>query len=712
MAEVEESRRRSATPRRQALAIAGGYALVASLWILFSDQVIARLAATPATLSWLQTVKGWGFVAVTALLLYLLLARLLRRQDRLTADLRASERLFRDTFRHAAVGIAHVAPDGHLLRINSRLCTILGYPETRLLGRAFQELTHADDLNADLEQVQRLLDGEADRFSLEKRYLRGDGSTLWAQLTVALMRTADGRPDYFIAVIEPIAERKQAEAELRRSEARYRSLVEHAPDAILVCDGDRITLVNHACLELCGAERPDQLLGKSPYALFHRDDHAALRTHLQQLDERDATPHSERIVRLDSGTVAVEVSAAPFVDGTRRLTHVILHDISERLRVEQELRRAHNRFAALFTAAPLVIVQLDAGGRVTLWNPAAERLFGWSEAEVLGRPPPYVAEESLPEFRALVARVIAGESMTGVRLHRRHRDGTPLEISLSTAPTRDANGVIDGVMSIIEEVGDRVRAEAEIQALNTTLEQRVAERTASLEAVLRELESFTNTVAHDLKAPLRGIDGYSRLLREEVADRLTGDDRDLLDRIIGNTEQMQRLIDDLLAYARLERRAPHPRAVDLTSTVAAVRQQLQGAIDRCGAEITLTLPPLTVRADADDLAMVLQQLLDNALKFSGAATPPRIEIGGRAEAQRSVLWIRDNGIGFDPRYHDRIFGIFERLERAETYPGTGIGLALVHKALERMDGRVWAESAPGEGAVFYVELPGGPNTTP
>ena len=712
MAEVEESRRRSATPRRQALAIAGGYALVASLWILFSDQVIARLAATPATLSWLQTVKGWGFVAVTALLLYLLLARLLRRQDRLTADLRASERLFRDTFSHAAVGIAHVAPDGHLLRINSRLCTILGYPETRLLGRAFQELTHADDLNADLEQVQRLLDGEADRFSLEKRYLRGDGSTLWAQLTVALMRTADGRPDYFIAVIEPIAERKQAEAELRRSEARYRSLVEHAPDAILVCDGDRITLVNHACLELCGAERPDQLLGKSPYALFHRDDHAALRTHLQQLDERDATPHSERIVRLDSGTVAVEVSAAPFVDGTRRLTHVILHDIGERLRVEQELRRAHNRFAALFTAAPLVIVQLDAGGRVTLWNPAAERLFGWSEAEVLGRPPPYVAEESLPEFRALVARVIAGESTTGIRLHRRHRDGTSLEISLSTAPTRDANGVIDGVMSIIEEVGDRVRAEAEIQALNTTLEQRVAERTASLEAVLRELESFTNTVAHDLKAPLRGIDGYSRLLREEAAERLTGDDRNLLDRVVDNAGQMQRLIDDLLAYARLERRAPHLRAVDLTPTVAAVRQRLQDTIDRCGAEITLTLPPLTVHADADDLAMVLLQLLDNALKFSCAATPPRIEIGGRAEAQRSVLWIKDNGIGFDPRYHDRIFGIFERLERAEDYPGTGIGLALVYKTLERMDGRVWAESAPGEGAVFYVELPGGPNTTP
>jgi signal transduction histidine kinase len=319
-------------------------------------------------------------------------------------------------------------------------------------------------------------------------------------------------------------------------------------------------------------------------------------------------------------------------------------------------------------------------------------------------------EEALPEFRALVARVIAGESMTGIRLHRRHRDGTPLEISLSTAPTRDASGVIDGVMSIIEEVSDRVRAEAEIQALNTTLEQRVAERTASLEAALGELESFTNTVAHDLKAPLRGIDGYSRLLREEVADRLTGDDRDLLDRIIGNAEQMQRLIDDLLAYARLERRAPRLRAVDLTPAVAAVRQQLQGEIDRCGAEITLTLPPLMVHADADDLTMVLQQLLDNALKFSCAATPPRIEIGGRTEAQRGILWIRDNGIGFDPRYHDRIFGIFERLERAEAYPGTGIGLALVHKALQRMDGRVWAESAPGAGAVFYVELPSAPDT--
>jgi PAS domain S-box-containing protein len=706
--------RDAGTPRQQALSVAGGYALTAGLWIFFSDRAIDGLGLASGAHAWAQTAKGWGFVAFTALSLYLLLYRLLRHRARLAADLHASERLFHDTFRHAAVGLAHVAPGGQFLRVNPQLCTILGYTGEQLLERSFQQLTHPDDVDNDLVQRQRLLDGEIDSYSSENRYLRADGSPLWAQLTVALVREARGRPDYLITALEPITERKRIEAELRENEARYRSLIEHAPDAIFVSDGKRVMLVNRACLALFGAERPAQLLGKSAFELFHRDDHAALRARIQQLREYAAPvpPRAERIVCLDGSSRAVEVSAASFDDGPRHLFHVILRDISERTHIEQALHQARNEFAALFTAAPLAIVKLDPQVRVRLWNPAAERLFGCSASEALGQLPPYMSETMLPELHALAARVIAGESLTGVRVRRLHRTGTPLELSLSTAPTRGANGVIDGILVVFEEVGDRVRAETEVQALNATLERRVAERTRGLEAANHELDAFVHTVAHDLKAPLRGIDGYSRLLQESGAEQLGSEAGELLARIRANAQQMHRLIEDLLAYARLDRHPSALRPLDLAGLVEALLAELRATDAVGGAEITLAGTRVTVLADADDLALVLRQLLDNALKFSRAATPPRIEIGARNEPQRVVLWIRDNGIGFDMRYHEAIFEMFQHLERQEEYPGTGIGLALVRKALQRMGGRVWAESRPGDGAVFYVELPSEPDTTP
>ena len=237
------------------------------------------------------------------------------------------------------------------------------------------------------------------------------------------------------------------------------------------------------------------------------------------------------------------------------------------------------------------------------------------------------------------------------------------------------------------------------------LEERVAERTAQLEAANLELEAFSYSVSHDLKAPLRGIDGYSRLLEEAYCDKLDGEGRTFLGNIRQGVAQMHELIEDLLAYSRMERRVPNNVALDLSALVRAVAADCEMELRKRGVGLRLMIPAITVHADREGLIIALRNLLENAIKFSLGAEGPSIEIGACAEEGRALLWVRDNGIGFDMKFHGCIFEIFSRLERAEEFPGTGVGLALVRKAMQRMGGQVWAESAPGQGASFFLELP-------
>ena len=687
-------------PLRQALVIAGGYAVLGSLWIYLSDRVVEALGLDARTLSLLQTYKGWAYVLVTGALVLWLSLRALRTQDQLAAAVGEREALFRNTFEQAAVGIAHVAPDGRWLRVNQRLCQILGYSEADLRATDFQHLTAPEDLAPDLEQLRRTLAGEIDGYTLEKRYRRADGSAFWALLTVALVHTRQGQPDYFISVIQDIQQRKQAEA-------RYRNLVEHAPDAIYVTREGRIVLVNPACLALFGATREEQLLGRGFHELVPPEEAAAALAEGQEL-LRTGQPLKatlQRVCRLDGTTLEVEASTAPFPDDGTTAVHVIMRDVSQRRRAEWRTREARNRLRALFEASPLAIVQLDGEGRIRLWNPAAERLFGWRASEVQGSHPPFIPAPDLPGFRERVAQVMAGESFQGVPMTRRRRDATELRLSMYAAPTRDASGAIDGVMTVFQDVGEQRRAEEEIRALNAELEQRVAQRTEALKAANQELEAFTYSVSHDLKAPLRGIDGYARLLEEDCADTLSDECRQFLENVRHGAAQMNALIEDLLAYSRMERSPLRHEPLDLGRLIDGVLDEFHHEIAAGPVTIERELEPMTVQADRDGLALVLRNLLANALKFSRRAEAPVIRIGARADAGHALLWVQDNGIGFDMRFHARIFEIFQRLHRAEDYPGTGVGLALVRKAVSRMGGRVWAEGAPGAGATFYLELP-------
>ncbi len=255
-------------------------------------------------------------------------------------------------------------------------------------------------------------------------------------------------------------------------------------------------------------------------------------------------------------------------------------------------------------------------------------------------------------------------------------------------------------------LADDLRAkESDLRVLNAELEQRVRERTAQLEAANQALEAFSYSVSHDLKTPLRGIDGYSKLLLDEHAAGLDEEARRFLENVRKGVAQMQRLIDDLLAYSRMERRRLTRGPVALAPLVRALVAERTAGIDAARVTVAVEVPDITVDTDLDGLTLVLRNLLDNALKFSAGVPEPRITIGARRDDGHVSLWVRDNGIGFDMKFHDRIFEIFSRLERAESYPGTGVGLAMVRKAVQRMGGQVCAESEQGRGATFRVDIP-------
>lgn len=398
-------------------------------------------------------------------------------------------------------------------------------------------------------------------------------------------------------------------------------------------------------------------------------------------------------------------------DGTVVKVQGTMQDISVRKQAEEDLRAlnaqleqrvaertaqlaaSEEKLETIFRLIPVGIVVIEAAnGRILDANDAYLTLIGYPRDEVIGR---ISVELGLlaPEERAEIARLLRqNAAMLHAETVLQTRSGARIPVLVSIARAQLAEAPC--LLAALYDITDRKQAEHELQTLN-----------ARLAAVNRELETFTYSVSHDLKAPLRGIDGYSRLLLEDYAERLDAEGRGFLHNIRRAATQMSRLIDDLLTYSRLERRSLIRGQVELADLVTTLVAERGAEITARGVCFTVQPPQVSVTAEAEGLTQALRNLLDNALKFTRDTPHAEIEIGGNETANSCILWVRDNGPGFDMKYHDRIFEIFQRLYRAEDYPGTGIGLAIARKAMTRMGGRIWAESEPGHGATFYIEVP-------
>jgi PAS domain S-box-containing protein len=356
----------------------------------------------------------------------------------------------------------------------------------------------------------------------------------------------------------------------------------------------------------------------------------------------------------------------------------------------------------LLEAAPDGIVVVDGSGAIVLVNAQTQRMFGYEERELIGQPVEVFLPERLRgrhvEHRQKYFQNPATRPMEiGLSLSGRRHDGSEFPVEISLSPMSTPDGVL--VIGVVRDVTEHRHVEEQVRALNETLARQIAE----LAAVNKELEAFSYSVSHDLRAPLRSIDGFSQALLEEYAEQLDDTAADYLRRIRAATQRMGELIDDLLDLSRVTRREMRHEDVDLSALATAVIGDLAKAQPRRDVEVQIAAG-LVGRGDAHLLRVLLENLLGNAWKFTGRQTPAWIEFGARREDDRLVYYVRDNGVGFDMAYAHKLFGAFQRLRAATEFPGTGIGLATVERIVHRHGGRVWAHSEVGQGAMFSFTL--------
>lgn len=499
--------------------------------------------------------------------------------------------------------------------------------------------------------------------------------------------------------------------QLRESEERFRMLVEGVKDyALFMLDTKgRITSWNSGAQRLHGYRASDAH-GKH-FSLFYTAEDIERDLPAEHLRIAAVEGHfEEEGWRLAKGGKRfwAYVVINPVHDGSRELRGFaqVTRNITERKHTEQALRRSEEGLRQMVEGVKdYAIYMLDPQGHVISWNSGAQTIEGYHAEEIIGNHfscvfPPEDIEQGKPAKLLAQASAEGGATDEGWRVRK---DGSRYWSEMVLTALRDETGKVTGFSKISHDITAQKQAREEIRQLNEQLEQRVTERTAQLQAANQELEAFSYSVSHDLRAPLRRLVGYADILQSE-ADSLNEEAKRHLQIIAESGRQMNDLIEALLTFSRMGASEMRQQRVSVASLVEEARRELRREIN--GRQVDWRISNLPeVRGDPLLLRQVMVNLLSNALKYTRTRPKTVIEIVGKTAEQENIISVRDNGVGFDMAHADKLFGVFQRLHRPNEFEGSGIGLANVRRIIGRHGGRVWAEGAVEQGATFYVSLP-------
>lgn len=564
---------------------------------------------------------------------------------------------------------------------------------------------HPDD-RAAVEAVNFSLLREGKPAPVEYRVIHPDGMERRVRAEAGeLIHDETGQPSILYGIVQDITERTRAEEKLRESEDRYRLLVNKSPYAIGVHQDGKVIFANPASLTLFGAHSMEDLIGKPFMELIHPDSQESVREGIGRMSAgKTGIVQSEgRFVRLDGTVVTVELTVTPFSHAGRPAIQIIAIDISGRKKIEEE----RQKFFMLAESSSEFIGMCDLDMQPIYVNPAGIRMVGLPDMAAACRVK--VQDYFYREDQAFIANEffprVLREGHGDVEIRLRHfRTGEPIWFYYYLFSVHDASGKAIGWATVSHNISERRKAEEEIRRLNTELESRVIERTAQLEAANRELEAFSYSVSHDLRAPLRHINGYIELLNEQFNGNCPEKARHYLDTVAGASRQMGQLIDDLLQFSRTGRQEVRKEFIEMNILINELIEKMHPEIE--SRKITWNIQGLPkVYADYALLKQVWANLLDNGIKYTRNKKLTEITVGFREEEKDFVFFIHDNGVGFDMKYAHKLFGVFQRLHSQSEFEGTGIGLANVQRIINKHDGRVWAESKKDKGATFYFTLP-------
>jgi PAS domain S-box-containing protein len=619
--------------------------------------------------------------------------------------LRQSEERFRRTFELASSGLAQVSLDGYFLRVNPRVCEMFGYAAVELVGRSVKEVSHPQDRDVADGPRAALLRGERDEARLEKRYLRKDGSVFWASVAIALERDAAGEPLYAIAVLDDITARKQSEAALHDMESHWRSIVNSANEGILVYDRAlNVTAANVAAERILGLPL-ERIIGAPGFTSLLpcvREDGSPLPEAERPTKRTVRAGHALTgvvvgIKRPHGATTWVSVNTAflrrPGEDSHYGMVSTIA-DITARREAEERLRESEELFRKTFELAASGVAHVSLDGKFMRVNRSLAEMLGYGEAELIGRSVKEISHAEDRDVTDAQRALIRAGQRESVRFEKRYlkKNGQVVWVSLGVALVRDAHGTPQYEVAIFDDITERKQAEAALREAHEELKRSNS-----------ELEQFAYVASHDLQEPLRMVSSYTQLLGRRYKESFDADAKEFMGYIVDGAARMKQLIEDLLAYSRVGTKGREFTLVELERALRRALANLKAAIDDSGA--TITHDPLpTIAADEVQLAQVFQNLMGNALKFRSQRAP-RIHVAVEDRGESYELSVRDNGIGIEPQYFERIFMVFQRLHNKGEYPGTGIGLAIVKKVIERHGGHIRVESTPGEGSAFIFTLP-------
>ncbi|GAA2589875.1 hypothetical protein GCM10010399_19970 [Dactylosporangium fulvum] len=531
----------------------------------------------------------------------------------------------------------------------------------------------------------------------EGMFLAGLALTLVTALLVSTLATSRRRAEERVA--EATAELRVAGAVARQQATLRGAAMDTIGDGVLVIDRHgKVLWLNPTARAILGPEAAGHLASEWPELLDIREMDAATRHRLRNLLNAGRESQVECVIR----GRRIDVRLRSLVqDGEPAGAVAVLRDVTDSNAAAEQLRASEELLQVLLDGArDYAIYLLDPHGAVVTWSANAERLMGYRSEEVIDGPYDrfFTAEDAAEGLPRRLLAEAAERGRVEIDGPRVRKDRSVFWTYGLITAVRNTDGSVRGFVNVSQDVSNRKAADLVIERLNADLEQRVEERTA-------DLESFSYSVSHDLRAPLRAIDGFAKMLALEHGDALDEQGRRYLGRIRAGAQRMGELIDGLLAFSRLQRQELTNQRVRLDDLVADVWDEL--TIERGDRDIVLTVGELPdALGDPRLIRHVVANLLGNAVKYTRDVSSARIEVGHKVTAGGDATYfVRDNGTGFDMRYADKLFKVFQRLHRAEDYEGTGIGLALAHRIVQRHGGQIWADATPGDGATFYFTLP-------
>jgi PAS domain S-box-containing protein len=609
------------------------------------------------------------------------------------------QELYRMLLSEVGDAILILDPQGRIMTWSAGAERIEGYSAEEIIGQNFACCFSPGDIaQGRPEEVLRITaaSGRHEEHSLR---VRKDGSSFLANVTFTALRDPTGQLRGFSEIIRDLSESKE-------SEAKYRGLMEAAPDAMVVVNqGGDIVLLNVQAEKQFGYRR-DELLGQKvkniiPAGFAERLVSDGLRSAEDALAQQIGTGIELSGRRKDGSEFPLELMLSPLESPEGILITAAIRDISVRKAAEKHVAQMEGRYRGLLEAAPDAMVVVDQGGDIVLLNVQAEKQFGYRRDELLGQKvtniiPKGFAERLVSDGLRSAEDALAQQIGTGIELSGRRRDGSEFPIELMLSPLESPEGIL--VTAAIRDIGVRKAAEAAL-----------LQNVQDLNRSNQELEQFANIASHDLQEPLRMVASYTQLLSRRYKGKLDSDADEFIAYAVDGASRMQRLIQDLLAYSRVGSKAGNLREISSENALRQALQNLRGVIQDSGALVTHDPLP-TVMADEIQLIQLFQNLVGNAIKYQNPGTP-RVQIGAAHNGMNKkwTFYVQDNGLGIESQYFDRIFGMFQRLHKREAFAGTGIGLAICKKIVERHGGRITVESQFGQGSTFRFALAEGEN---